>query len=188
MRQSTNVIGYNTTTSSQQIEIQPPFVRFAADLLWSLLHNKSYKWSLDLSSVYIPVDRSFQRQVFESQNKTHQENRKCWLQITISRQKLKSTGNAFRLMRMPPQGRFSLSSVVSRHRTVSPGQWVIWVTFHVRVTGSSFWPDVRPEFFQFWKNCPKCKTYNWNGEMTKVLVRCLLLDWNHRMSVHAINF
>ena len=27
----------------------------------------------------------------------------------------------------------------------SPGQWVIWVVFHVRVTGSSFWPGVRPD-------------------------------------------
>jgi len=35
------------------------------------------------------------------------------------------------------------------------GQWVIWVIFHVQVTGSSFWPDVRPEFFQFSKKMPK---------------------------------
>jgi len=28
----------------------------------------------------------------------------------------------------------------------STGQWVIWVIFHVRVTGSSFSPGVRPEF------------------------------------------
>ena len=33
----------------------------------------------------------------------------------------------------------------------SLGQWVIWVVFHVRVTGSSFCPDVRPEFFRFSK-------------------------------------
>jgi len=26
----------------------------------------------------------------------------------------------------------------TRHGTGSPGQWVIWVIFHVRVTGSSF--------------------------------------------------
>jgi len=70
----------------------------------------------------------------------------------------------------------------------SPGQWVIWVIFHVRVTGSSFWLDVRPEFFRFSKKCPKCKTYIWNAEMRKVIVRCLLLDWNHWMSVHAMNF
>jgi len=68
------------------------------------------------------------------------------------------------------------------------GQWVIWVIFHVQVTGSSFWPDVRPEFFQFSKKCPKCKTYIWNADMTKVIVRCLLLDGNHWMSVHAMNF
>jgi len=30
--------------------------------------------------------------------------------------------------------------------------------------------------------------YIWNAEMTKVIVRCLLLDWNHWMSVHAMNF
>ena len=70
----------------------------------------------------------------------------------------------------------------------SPGQWVVWVIFHVRVTGSSFWPGVRPEFFRFSKKCPKCKTSIWNAEMTKVIVRCLLLDWNHWMSVHAMNF
>ena len=56
-----------------------------------------------------------------------------------------------------------------------------------RVTGSSFWPGVRPEFFRFSKKCPKCKTYIWNAEMTKVIVRCLLLDWNHWKSVHAMN-
>jgi len=33
----------------------------------------------------------------------------------------------------------------------SPGQLVIWVIFHVRVTGSSFLPGVRPEFFRFSK-------------------------------------
>jgi len=57
-----------------------------------------------------------------------------------------------------------------------PGHWV---------TLSSFWPGVRPEFFRFSKKCPKCKTYIWNAEMTKFIVRCLLLDWNHWMSVHA---
>jgi len=31
------------------------------------------------------------------------------------------------------------------------GQWVIWVIFHVWVTGSSFLPDVRPDFFRFSK-------------------------------------
>ena len=42
--------------------------------------------------------------------------------------------------------------------------------------------------FRFSKKCPKCKTYIWNAEMTKVIVSCLLLDWNHWMSVHAMNF
>ena len=39
----------------------------------------------------------------------------------------------------------------------SPGQWVIWVIFHVRVTRSSFWPGVRPEFFRFSKNAHNAK-------------------------------
>ena len=33
----------------------------------------------------------------------------------------------------------------------SPGQLIIWVIFHARVTGSSFWPGVRPEYFRFSK-------------------------------------
>jgi len=65
----------------------------------------------------------------------------------------------------------------------SPGQWVIWAIFHVRVILTRC---ARPEFFRFSKKCPKCRTYIWNAEMTKV--RCLLLDWNHWMSVHALNF
>jgi len=81
-----------------------------------------------------------------------------------------------------------VAGVVVRHGTVSLGQWVIWVIFHARVTGSSFWPDVRPEFFRFPKKCPKCKTYIRNAEITKVIARCLLLDWNHWMSVHVMNF
>jgi len=56
------------------------------------------------------------------------------------------------------------------------------------VTGSSFWPGARPEFSRFSKKCPKCKAYIWNAEITKVIVRCLLLDWNHWMSIHAMNF
>jgi len=57
-----------------------------------------------------------------------------------------------------------------------------------RVTGSSFWPGVIPEFFRFSKKCPKCKTYIWNAKMTKVIVGCLLLDWNHWKSVLVMNF
>ena len=49
-------------------------------------------------------------------------------------------------------------------------------------------PAWDPSFSGFRKKCPKCKTYIWNAEMTKVIVRCLLLDWNHWMSVHAMNF
>ena len=65
-----------------------------------------------------------------------------------------------------------LQQAAWRHQTWnwvigSPGQWVMWVIFHVRVTGSSFWLGVRLEFFQFSKKCPKCKTYIWNAEMTK---------------------
>jgi len=37
------------------------------------------------------------------------------------------------------------------------GQWVIWVIFHVRVTGSSFSSGVRPEFFGFSKKKSKIK-------------------------------
>jgi len=56
------------------------------------------------------------------------------------------------------------------------------------VTGSSFWLGVIPEFSRFSKKCTKCKTYIGNADMTKVIAKCLLLDWNHWMSVHAINF
>jgi len=72
----------------------------------------------------------------------------------------------------------------------SPGQWVIWIIFHVRVTGSPghyFDPMWDPSFYRFSKKCPKCKTYFWNAEMTKVIVSCLLY-WNHWMSVHEMNF
>ena len=82
------------------------------------------------------------------------------------------------------------SSVCNKHGTRSLRQWVIWVIFHVRVTGSPghhFDPVWDTSFFRFSKKCPKCKTYIWNAEMTKVIVRCLLLDWNHWMSVHAMN-
>ena len=44
--------------------------------------------------------------------------------------------------------------------TGSPGQWVIWVNFHVRVTG------VRPEFFRFSKN----------AQMQKIQLKC----WNDK--------
>jgi len=54
--------------------------------------------------------------------------------------------------------------------------------------GHHFDPVWDREFFQFSKKCPKYKTYIWNAEMTKVIVRCLFLDWNHWLSVHAMNF
>ena len=79
--------------------------------------------------------------------------------------------------------------------------WVIvelghWVTGWVGHLGHLSCPGHRviiltrceTEFFPFSKKCPKCKTYIWNAEMTKVIVRCLLLDWNRWMSVHAMNF
>jgi len=44
------------------------------------------------------------------------------------------------------------SIILTRHGPGSLGHRVIWVIFHVRVTGSSFWPGVRPEFFRFSKN------------------------------------
>jgi len=76
------------------------------------------------------------------------------------------------------------------------GHWVTGSMGHLghlsrrgrRGTGSSFRPGVKPEFFRFSKKCPKCKRYIWNAKMTKVIVRCLLLDWNHWLSVHAMNF
>ena len=80
------------------------------------------------------------------------------------------------------------SIILTRHGTGSLGH---------RVNGSSFtsgspghhsdtvWDT---SFSGFRKKCPKCKRYIWNAEMTKVIVRCLLLDWNHWMSVHAMNF
>ena len=66
-----------------------------------------------------------------------------------------------------------------------------WIIFHVRVTDSSghhFVPVWDQSFFSFRQKCPKCKTHVWNAEITKVIVRCLLLDWNHWMSVHATIF
>ena len=77
------------------------------------------------------------------------------------------------------------------------GHWVTGSMGHLghllrpgyRVTGSLFWPGVDPEFFfRFSKKYPKCKMNIWNAEMTKVIVRCLLFDWNHWISVDAMNF
>jgi len=53
-------------------------------------------------------------------------------------------------------------AVQYRHGTAwvigSPGQWVIWVIFHVLVTVSSFSPGVRPEFSRFSKKMPKMQS------------------------------
>ena len=58
----------------------------------------------------------------------------------------------------------------------SPGQWVIWVIFHVRVTGSSFWPGVRAEFSGFRKNAQNAKR---TFEMLKwqMLLSGVCLQW-----------
>ena len=66
----------------------------------------------------------------------------------------------------------------------SPGQWVFWVIFHVRVTGSSFWPCVTRVFpvFEKMPNVQNVHLKCWKWQ------KCLLLDWNHWMSVHAMNF
>ena len=73
----------------------------------------------------------------------------------------------------------TFSSMTCAHQTWN------WVTGS---PGHHFDPMWDPSFSGFRKKCPKCKTYIWNAEMTKVIVRCLLLDWNHWMSVHAMNF
>ena len=61
-------------------------------------------------------------------------------------------------------------------------------TFTSGSLGHHFDPVWDPGFSSLGKKCPKCKTYIWNAEMTKVIVRCLLLDWNHWISVRAMNF
>ena len=73
------------------------------------------------------------------------------------------------------------------------GQWVTGSMGHLGhlsrpSPGHHFYSVWDPSFSGFRNKCPKCKTYIWNAEMTKVIVRCLLLDWNHWMSVHAMNF
>jgi len=47
------------------------------------------------------------------------------------------------------------------------GQWVIWVIFHVRVSGSSRWPGAsRPDFFRFSKKMPKIQNVQLKCEYT----------------------
>ena len=78
-----------------------------------------------------------------------------------------------------------ISCIAPTNSTESPNKWV----FRDCLKEWKGSPGLgSPEFFRFSKKCPKCKTYIWNAEMTKVIVRWLLLDWNHRMSVHAMNF
>ena len=71
------------------------------------------------------------------------------------------------------------------------GQWVTGSMGHLSRPGHQVIILTRYEirvFPVFEKKCPKCKTYVRNAEMTKVIVRCLLLDGNHWMSVDAMNF
>ena len=49
----------------------------------------------------------------------------------------------------------------------SPGQWVIWVIFYARVTGSLFWPGVIPEFFRFSKKIKNTQNAKRTLEMLK---------------------
>jgi len=86
------------------------------------------------------------------------------------------------------QCRLEVAAELQQRRRRTDMELGHWVTGSSFTSGSSFWPSVKPEFLRFSKKCPKCKTYIWNGEMTKVTVRCLLLDWNPWMSVHAVNF
>ena len=50
-----------------------------------------------------------------------------------------------------------VAAVLRAHQTWNwvIGSPVIWVIFHVRVTGSSFWPCVRPELSRFSKKSPR---------------------------------
>ena len=41
--------------------------------------------------------------------------------------------------------------------------------------------------FPVFEKMPKMQNVLWNAEIIKVIVKCLLLDWNHRISVHAMN-
>ena len=84
-------------------------------------------------------------------------------------------------------------STHTRHGTGSLGQRVngsFGLSFTSGSPGHDFDPVWDPSFSGFRKNAQNAKrrVYIWNAEMTKVIVRCLLLDWNHWMSVHAINF
>ena len=76
------------------------------------------------------------------------------------------------------------------------GHWVTGSMGHLghlsrpghRVTGPD--PVWDPSFSGFRKNSQNAERWPYirNAEMTKVIVGCLLLDWNHWTSVHAMNF
>ena len=80
------------------------------------------------------------------------------------------------------------SIILTGHGTGSLGHRVNGSSFTSGSPGHHSDPVWDPSFSGFRKKCTKCRTYIWNAEMTKVVVRCLLLDWNHWMSVHAMNF
>ena len=42
--------------------------------------------------------------------------------------------------------------------------------------------------FPVFEKCPKCETFVWNAEMTKVIVRCLLLNWIFTVYVMTFYF
>ena len=84
------------------------------------------------------------------------------------------------------QCRLEVAAELQQRRRRTDMELGHWVIFHVRVIILT--QCETRVFAVFEKKCPKCKTYIWNGEMTKVTVRCLLLDWNPWMSVHAMNF
>ena len=53
------------------------------------------------------------------------------------------------------------------------GQWVIWVIFHVRVI---IFTRRETRVFPVFEKMPKMQNIHLKAEMTKVIVRCLLLD------------
>jgi len=78
--------------------------------------------------------------------------------------------------------------VVCAHQTWN---WVIGSfasSFMPGSPGHHFDPVWDPSFSGFRKNAQNAKRTLEMLKWQKVIVRCLLLDWNHLMSVHAMNF
>jgi len=91
-------------------------------------------------------------------------------------------------------GRVICFFIYSRHQTWnwvigSPGQWVIWVIFHVPSPGHHFDPVWNPSFSGFRKNAQNAKRtfemLKWQKSLSGI---CCWTDINHCMSVHAMNF